>query len=109
MQRIPIITPKLSQIILEVWNSGKKFQPIFSENWKNLQLVICKGSSYHGISGMGTNDRKVHIFRLNQRSAETTRFIWLSADRSDFWDNPISEKDIITDLATREIEVTLVS
>jgi len=105
LQRVPVITPKLSQMVLEIWNSDLEFEPVFSENWKNLQMIFCKGTAYHGIASMGTADRVVHIFRLNQRDAKATRFVWLSADRPNFWDDPISMKDMITDLESREIQV----
>jgi len=107
LQRVPVITPKLSQFVLEIWNSQPEFEPIFSSNWKTLQLIFCKGAVYHGISDMGTKNRKIHVFRLSQRDANITRFIWLSSDRPNFWDDPLSIKDMITDIETSEIQVKL--
>ena len=87
VQRFCLITPRQTQLILEIWNNGKKFEPSFNSNWKWLQFVFIKQARYHGICKMA--DKICHVFRLPAHDAQNSRFVWLSKDCPSFWDEPI--------------------
>jgi len=107
LQRVAIITPRGTQILLEIWNSSKKCQPIFSKHWQILQFIFAKNCAYHGISDVGSPGANVHIFRMSQFAAEKSRYIWLSSDRKTFWETPVSETDWRDIRDQAEIEVIL--
>ena len=105
LQRVSVITPLGTQIVLEIWNSSKKYQPIFTKRWQNLQFIFARNCAYHGMLDLGCSERKVHVFRMSQFAAEKSRYIWLSSDRQTFWDTPVSETDWRDIRDQAEIEV----
>ena len=92
-QRVVFLTPKRTQCCLEIWSDNiENLKPNFSENWKDLQLIMVVGARYHGISHI--NDQKpMFVFRLSAFKASYNRFIWLSKpatdESADFWAEPI--------------------
>jgi len=102
MTRISIITPKYTQYIVEIWSSSQAMEPKFSKNFKKLQFVFIKGLTFHGLSDLKPG-RPTFIFRLAQKDAIQSRFIWLSADRSDFWDSPLITQDFVPLKAVKDV------
>ena len=84
LQRIAGITPSFCQIIVEIWNDKKETEIEFQKGWENLQLMMIKDASYHGVQHFEA--KEVHIFRVSTKQLNH-RYIWLSAPF--FWINPI--------------------
>ena len=101
LQRVSIITPYYSSIILEIWSSSKEMEPKFAKSWKNLQFIFCRNVVYHGICEIkpGTTS---HVFRLSQKYPEN-RYIWLSHDSPDFWSDPVWFPDPCFDQQKEEV------
>jgi len=102
MQRISLITPKRSQYIVEIWNSGTMMEPKFPENYKNLNLAFIKGVTYHGVASV-TAGKLAHVFRLGQRDSKESRFVWISSDRATFWDNPVIIEDFVPNKRIKDV------
>ena len=105
--QVPFINPGKTQSILEIWSSSKSMEPKFSTDWKILQFIFAQNCTYHGISDLNDSTRfskarRVHIFRISQKNPDS-RFIWLSNDAVDFWDNPVSNFDDDIEFAKNEV------
>ena len=94
MNRVGVILPDRSQIILEIWSKQEKSTPKFARNWQVLQLIIIFNVSFGGHTRL--NGKLYKIFRLNCNwEHKFGRFIWLSTDSEKFWYKPISERDLL--------------
>jgi len=102
MQRISIITPRYSQFIVEIWNSGSMMEPKFPESYKNLQLTFIKGVTYHGVVSIKAG-KLAHVFRLGQRDAKESRFVWISSERTTFWDSPVVIEDFVPNKRIKDV------
>ena len=85
LQRVPILTPKFNQLILDVWNNSSTMEPTFEEDWETAQQLVLVIDAFY-LGEMKIKDKMVHYFKIDQRSIGT-RFVWLSDQN--FWENPI--------------------
>ena len=95
LERMGVILPCLTNIILEIWSNDDETRPKFSENWKNLQLICVFGGKYGGEAKVG--DKLYKVFRINCQNSKRTRFIWLSDESPTFWVKPILQRDDVDD------------
>lgn len=108
--QVPFINPGKTQSIIEIWSSAKTMEPRFSSDWTRLQLIFVQNCTYHGITDLNnvtrfSKARRVHIFRMSQKNQDS-RFIWLSNDAANFWDNPVSNFDEDIEFARDEVIIT---
>jgi hypothetical protein len=95
--QIPFINPGRTQSVIEIWSSNKLMEPKMGSNWRNLQFIFVKDATYHGITDLNSmtrysKARRIHVFRLSTKSPNH-RYIWLSKDCPNFWNNPVSRFD----------------
>ena len=88
LQRISLLTPKRSIIVVEIWSSSKIMEPKFSPDWPDFQMVFAKNAKYHGVANIC--EHQVHVFRISQKHPER-RFIWISSEDKNFWASPVIE------------------
>ena len=92
MLRIPLLTAKSAQLIVEIWNDNKKMEPKFAD-WKRNQFTLMRNLSYHGVGDFKC-EKKVHIFRMSSGQSTVNRFIWITPETDSFWDKPVETPDI---------------
>ena len=94
LNRLGVILPCRSQIILEIWSNNETSTPKFAQNWKILQLITIFDVSYGGETFL--EGKKYKVFRLGCKwEHKFGRFIWLSTESPMFWYKPISQLDIL--------------
>ena len=91
LDRMGVILPCLTNIILEIWSIDDETRPKYSKNWKNLQLICVFGGKYGGEAKVG--DKLYKVFRVDSQNSKRTRFLWLSEDSPTFWIKPILQRD----------------
>ena len=88
---VPILTPDNSQIVCEIWCENASSEPRFSSNWENIQMIIIQNATYsYQTEKFGM---EIHFFTLPSWATKD-RFIWLSAERSNFWSQPVLVPEI---------------
>ena len=94
-QRFGVVTADNALCILEIWSSSATHQPRFDKTWHNFQFILAKNVTYHGTTKLEEfPDQAIYVFRMGQKDAEISRFIWLSSETAEnfiFWDNPVEE------------------
>ena len=65
MQRISLLTPKRSILVIEIWNSSKIMEPKFLQKWDDFPFCFCRNASYHGTTNI--DDHKIHVFRISEK------------------------------------------
>ena len=89
--RVPILTAKSNQLVVEIWNDNEKMEPKFAD-WKCNQFTLIRNASYHGLGDFKC-EKNVHIFRLRSVGSKVDRFIWISPENEEFWATPVGLAD----------------
>ena len=89
--RVPLLTAKSNQLVVEIWNDNKKMEPKFAD-WKCNQFTLMRNVSYHGLGDFKC-EKNVHVFRLRSVGSELNRFIWISPEHEEFWATPVELAD----------------
>ena len=96
LQRVSIITPSYTQLILEVWSASTTMEPKFAHDFSGFQFILAKNCRYHGMTTLdGQTEKVCYVFRLSQKFPNS-RYIFLSEESENFWSNPIIP-DSLTD------------
>ena len=92
LTRISLLLPTRQQGLVDIWNSSDELHPIFASDWKSLQLCVIKCCNLMGFYKI--DDRKVLHFKAREFKSPTShKFIWLSEDQPDFWEQPVGLTD----------------
>ena len=90
MFRIGLILPCRTQVLIDLWSETEENRPTFHKNWEALQLIIIFDLVYAGEIFEG--GKVIKIFRAGKKEYNLRRrFILLSDEISNFWDDPIHE------------------
>ena len=101
--QVPLRTGTLqepTQSIVEIMCDRTEMEPKFCQNWTHLQFAIIKNCIF---KGKRTNyGLDFFVFTVTTYSP-STRFIWLSSPRRDFWMDPVPEPENPVDSTWRPI------
>lgn len=104
MQRIGLILPCRSQAVIDLWSDSEENRPTFAKKWESLQLIFAFDLAYAG--EIYESGKVIKVFRASKKQYKLARrFIWLSEDIKNFWDDPIEEYRKTFDLVQEAYQV----